>query len=122
MYYLTSLPKSFRYNFIISANYAKTIWVSRIFGLTADCNSAASCNGSLYFESGKPMHMYDWMDGAISIDIWTSDTCVVISHSGAMIGTDCNQDWFDLCKLKERMRKYFNIKRYCKHCNNTLIW
>ena len=56
------------------------------------------------------MHMYDWMDGAISINLWTTDTCAVISWSGGLIGSDCNDQWFDLCKLKERMRKYFNIK------------
>ena len=39
----------------------------------------------------------------------TMDTCVVISWSGDMIGNDCNEQWFDVCKLKERMRKYFNI-------------
>ena len=38
-----------------------------------------------------------------------------------MIGNDCNEQWFDLCKLKERLRKYFNIKKYYKHSNNTLI-
>jgi len=85
-----------------ATDHAKTIWVSRI-SLSANCNSAASCNGSLHFESGKPMHMYDWMDGAISIDLRTMDDCVVISHSGTMNGTDCSFDWFDLCKLKERM-------------------
>jgi len=84
-------------------DYQKMIWVSRISGLTANCNSAASCNGSLYFESGKPMHMYDWMDSAISIDLWTTDTCVVISWSEDLIGRDCNDPWFYLCKLKERM-------------------
>ena len=70
---LTPLP------IFISADYAKTIWVSRI-SLSANCNSAASCNGSLHFESGKPMHMYDWMDGAISIDLRWS-TCFLIYFS-----------------------------------------
>jgi len=83
-------------------NNKKTIWISRI-SLTEDCNSAASCNGSLYFESGKPMHMYDWMDNSISINLLTMDTCVVISHTGDMIGTDCNYDWFDICKLKYQL-------------------
>ena len=106
---------AYKYNFIIAEEFSKTIWVSKIFGLTANCNSAASCNGSLYFESGKPMHMYDWMDGAISIDLWTIDTCVVISHSGDMIGADCADTWFDICKLKERIRKYFNIKMLQTH-------
>ena len=49
------------------------------------------------------------------------DDCVIISHLGAMIGTDCSYEWFDLCKLKERLRKYSNIKKYYKHSNNPLI-
>ena len=56
------------------------------------------------------MHMYDWMDNSISINLLTKDTCVVISHTGEMIGKDCADSWFDICKLKHQLRKYFNIK------------
>ena len=94
------------------------------FGGKFEFRSYYKCNNSNVFLSSE---INQWSNSQLKnlrrhIDhLRTMDDCVVISHSGTMNGTDCSYDWFDLCKLKERMRKYFNVQKYYKHRKSTLI-
>ena len=89
----------------MTETFSKTIWLGRV-SLSENCDSPASCNGSLFFEDGKPLHLYDWMN--VEFDLWTSDTCAVMSWSVKIIGADCdaNPGWFDVCRIKQTPGKY----------------